>query len=152
ESRFLAEAQVTGQLEHPGVVPVYELVHTQVERKPFYTMRFVRGRTLAEAVRSYHRRRAVGEANELELRDLLTALVAVCNTAAYAHARGVIHRDLKPGNVALGDYGEVMVLDWGMARLRTPAGAPEEAGPTPPPVRLPEQGAEKPEGGDRDVP
>jgi tetratricopeptide (TPR) repeat protein len=116
-ARFLKEAQVTGQLEHPGIVPIYELGRRPGDQQPFYTMRFVRGRTLAEAAAAYHRRRASGEAGPLELRELLTALVGVCNAVAYAHSRGVLHRDLKPQNVVLGDYGEVMVLDWGLARV-----------------------------------
>src|SRR5262249_19302641 len=110
-SRFLEEeARVTGRLEHPGVVPVYELVARE-GRPPFYVMRFVRGRTLAEAVRAYHRTPA-----PMAFRELLGAFVAVCNAVAYAHSKGVVHRDLKPANVMLGDFGEVVVLDWGLAK------------------------------------
>jgi serine/threonine protein kinase len=116
-ARFLKEAQVTDQLEHPGVVPIYEVGRRPQDQSPFYTMRFVRGRTLAEAISTYHQRRTQGEAGPLELRELLTALVGVCNAVAYAHSRGVLHRDLKPSNVVLGDYGEVIVLDWGLAKL-----------------------------------
>jgi serine/threonine-protein kinase len=115
--RFLREAQVTGQLEHPGIVPVYDLGRRPDDDAPFYTMRFVRGRTLAEAAQAYHQRRRRGAAGPLELRELLTALVGVCHAVAYAHSRGVLHRDLKPQNVVLGDYGEVMVLDWGLAKV-----------------------------------
>src|SRR5262249_24470943 len=124
-ARFLREAQVTGQLEHPGIVPIYELGRRPQDNQPFYTMRFVRGRTLAEAVATYHQRRARGEAGPLELRDLLVAFVGVCNAVAYAHSRKVLHRDLKPANVVLGDYGEVMVLDWGLAKV---AGHPDGEG------------------------
>jgi serine/threonine-protein kinase len=116
-ARFFKEAQITGQLEHPGIVPIYELGSRTDDDNPYYTMRFVRGRTLADAVAAYHRRRAQGEAGPLELRELLSAFVGICNAVAYAHSRGVLHRDLKPQNVVLGDYGEVMVLDWGLARL-----------------------------------
>jgi serine/threonine-protein kinase len=127
-ARFLREAQVTGQLEHPGVVPIYEVGRRPEDRQPFYTMRFVRGRTLAEATGAYHTRRARGEAGPLELRELLGAFVGVCNAVAYAHSRGVLHRDLKPQNVVLGDFGEVIVLDWGLARLLgQPDGEAEEA-------------------------
>jgi serine/threonine-protein kinase len=116
-TRFLREARITGQMEHPGVVPIYELGQRPDDRAPFYTMRFVRGRTLAEAAAAYHRRRRQGDAGPLELRGLLTAFVGVCNAVGYAHSRGVIHRDLKPQNVVLGDYGEAIVLDWGLARV-----------------------------------
>jgi serine/threonine protein kinase len=123
-ARFLKEAQVTGQLEHPGIVLIYELGRRPQDQQPFYTMRFVRGRTLAEATAAYHQRRAEGAAGPRELRELLTALVGVCNAVAYAHSRGVLHRDLKPHNVVLGDFGEVMVLDWGLARV---IGQPDDA-------------------------
>jgi serine/threonine-protein kinase len=116
-ARFLREAQVTGQLEHPGIVPVYEVGRRPDDQAPFYTMRFVRGRTFAESARDYHERRHRGAAAPLELRDLLTVFVTVCNAVAYAHSRGVLHRDLKPENVVLGEYGEVIVLDWGLAKL-----------------------------------
>jgi eukaryotic-like serine/threonine-protein kinase len=116
-TRFLQEARITGQLEHPGIVPVYELALRPHDQQPFYTMRFVRGRTLAEAARGYHHTRARTQAALLDLVPLLNAFVTVCNTAAYAHSRGVIHRDLKGENVVLGDFGEVVVLDWGLAKL-----------------------------------
>ncbi len=112
-SRFLYEAKVTAQLEHPGIVPVYEMGEGQV---PYYTMRFVRGRTLSEAIRALHKKRAAGEASTVEKVGLLTTFVAVCHAVAYAHSRGIIHRDLKGQNVVLGNFGEVMVLDWGLAK------------------------------------
>ncbi len=116
-ARFLLEAQITGQLEHPGVIPVYELARGGEDGQPFYTMRFVKGRTLSEAARAYHERRSAGRADALELPGLLNAFVTVCNTVAYAHSRGVIHRDLKGQNVLLGDFGEAVVLDWGLAKI-----------------------------------
>jgi WD40 repeat protein/serine/threonine protein kinase len=115
--RFLSEARVTGQLEHPGIVPVYELGKRTEDQKPFYTMRFVKGRTLTEAVRAYHRERAARRAGTLERNELLGNFVALCKTLAYAHSRGVIHRDIKGQNVLLGDFGEVIVLDWGLAKI-----------------------------------
>ena len=115
-ARFQREARVTGQLEHPGIVPVYDY-GKQSTNQPFYTMRFVKGRTLTEAAREYQAHRASGQANPIELIALLNAFTTVCNTIAYAHSRGVIHRDLKGDNVILGDFGEVVVLDWGLAKL-----------------------------------
>ena len=116
-ARFLQEARITGQLEHPGIVPVYELAQHPDNQQPFYTMRFVRGRTLTEVAREYHLNRTGGDASTLELLSLVNAFVTICNTVAYAHSRGVIHRDLKGQNVVLGDFGEVVVLDWGLAKL-----------------------------------
>ncbi|HEV3262172.1 MAG TPA: protein kinase, partial [Gemmataceae bacterium] len=117
------EARITGRLQHPGIVPVYELVPGTPGpdggpsgEAPFYTMRFVQGRTLADAARAYHEKRAAGTSGALDLAALLNAFISVCNTVAYAHSRGVIHRDLKGQNVVLGDFGEVMVLDWGFAK------------------------------------
>jgi len=122
--RFLKEAQVTGQLEHPNIVPVYELTRRREDNQPFYTMKFVRGQTLAEAIREYHQRgqglgvRGQESATDtLEFRRLLGAFVSVANAIAYAHSRGVVHRDLKPANVVLGGFGEVIVLDWGLAKV-----------------------------------
>jgi PAS domain S-box-containing protein len=129
-ARFIREAQLTGQLEHPGVVPVYELASRTGTDQPFYAMKFVRGRTLTSAVGAYHSKRAQGGADSLEFVALLTAFTAVSNTIAYAHSRGVLHRDLKGANVILGDFGEVIVLDWGLAKL---LGQPEaDRGPGPP--------------------
>ncbi len=123
-ARFLEEAKITGQLEHPNIVPVYELARPGGDGAgPFYTMRFIRGRTLAAAVKDYHRKRRANETGPLELRGLLGQFVAVCNAVSYAHSRGVLHRDLKPQNVVLGDYGEVIVLDWGLAKLKGAAEA-----------------------------
>jgi serine/threonine-protein kinase len=127
--RFQEEARITGQLEHPGIVPVYELVRGQRDQRPFYTMRFIHGRTLSAACKRYHSRRAAGEAQRIELHELLGAFVSVCQAIAYAHSRGVIHRDLKGPNVILGDFGEVVVLDWGLAKV---VDRPEDTSATPP--------------------
>lgn len=115
--RFLKEAQVTGQLEHPNIVPVYELGRRPEDNQPFYTMRFVRGQTLRDAIAVHHEKRLAGTADALGRQKLLSALVAVCQAIAYAHSRGVIHRDLKPENVVMGAFGEVVVLDWGLAKV-----------------------------------
>jgi serine/threonine-protein kinase len=117
QARFLREARITGQLEHPGIIPIYELARRGSDQQPYYTMRFVKGWTLAGAARAYHQKRQAGQADSLELLSLLNSFVTVCHTVAYAHSRGVIHRDLKGENIVLGDFGEVVVLDWGLAKL-----------------------------------
>jgi serine/threonine-protein kinase len=111
--RFQREAEITGRLEHPGVVPVYSIGHDS-SGQPYYTMRLIEGRTLAQAIEEFHAVR--GRPTHRELRALLNRFVAVCQTIGYAHSRGVIHRDLKPSNILLGDYGETLVIDWGLAR------------------------------------
>ena len=114
-ARFLREASVQGQLEHPNIVPVHEIGATP-EGASFFTMKRVRGSTLDEIIR----RTAAGDASladRFTMHRLLTAFVSVCLAVDFAHSRGVIHRDLKPGNVMLGDFGEVYVLDWGIAKL-----------------------------------
>jgi serine/threonine-protein kinase len=115
--RFLKEAQITSQLEHPNIVPVYELARRREDDQPFYTMRFVRGETLLAAIQEFHRGRAGKAPDRLAFQSLLGTFLKVCDAIAYAHARGVVHRDLKPENVVLGSYGEVVVLDWGLAKL-----------------------------------
>jgi serine/threonine-protein kinase len=121
--RFLEEAQIGGQLQHPGVVPVYELGRFADDR-PFFTMKLVKGQTLAKLLAQ----RAAPHDN---LPRLLTIFEQVCQTVAYAHARGVIHRDLKPSNVMVGAFGEVQVMDWGMAKVLPTGGAADEPSATP---------------------
>jgi serine/threonine-protein kinase len=91
-SRFVCEAKITVQLEHPGIVPVYEL---EARGAPFYTMRFVRGRTLTEAIRDCHKKHVAGEADQVRRAEFLRAFVAACQGVACAHSCGTIHRDLK---------------------------------------------------------
>jgi len=110
KKRFLYEAQITGQLEHPSIVPVYTLGE-DAAANPYYVMRFVKGRTLDEIIKEHHT-----APNPIVFRELLRRFIAVCQAVAYAHSRGVIHRDLKPSNIMLGDYGETLVLDWGLAK------------------------------------
>jgi eukaryotic-like serine/threonine-protein kinase len=113
--RFLREARVQGQLEHPAIVPVYDLGRDPTGTS-YFTMKRVRGQTL-ETLLERLRGGDEAAAGELTVRKLLTAFVSVCQAVHFAHARGVLHRDLKPANIMLGDYGEVYVLDWGLARL-----------------------------------
>jgi len=117
-NRFFREAQLTGQLEHPGIVPVYEYATNDDGSRSYYTMRFVKGRTLTEVIRAYHEQRKAdsGAAVSSELIRLLNDFTSICQTIAYAHSRNVIHRDLKGDNVIIGDFGEVIVLDWGLAK------------------------------------
>ncbi len=107
--RFVEEAQIAGQLQHPGVVPVYELGKL-ADSRPYFSMKLVRGRTLAEVL---HDRPDPAH----ELSTHVATWLQICQTMAYAHARGVIHRDLKPSNVMLGNFGEVQVMDWGLAKV-----------------------------------
>ncbi len=117
--RFLLEGEITGGLEHPCIVPVYGLGQ-YADGRPFYAMRFIRGKSLLEAIERYHRDTARSEGATLELRQLLGRFLDVCNAVAYAHSRGVLHRDLKPGNIMLGQYGETLVVDWGLAKVLGP--------------------------------
>jgi tRNA A-37 threonylcarbamoyl transferase component Bud32 len=123
--RFVLEAEVTGYLEHPGVVPVYGL-GAYADGRPYYAMRFLRGDSLKQAVARFHggrqSRRPVRE-REREFRLLLSRFVAVCNTVAYAHSREVLHRDIKPANIMLGEFGETLVVDWGLAPIPFTLGA-----------------------------
>jgi formylglycine-generating enzyme required for sulfatase activity len=113
-ARFIAEAQITAQLQHPGVIPVHA-IGTLPDGRPWFSMHKVSGETLRDVLDRHHR------AGVPTLRALIELFRRVCETVAYAHHRGVVHRDLKPANVMLGAFGEVLVLDWGLARvLETP--------------------------------
>lgn len=115
-ARFLREARVQGQLEHPSVVPVYDL-GTGQHGEVFFTMKRIKGLTFEEIIAG-HRNGEPALVAAYSRRKLLTALSQVCLAVAFAHSRGVVHRDLKPANIMLGDFGEVNVLDWGVAKLK----------------------------------
>lgn len=116
KKRFVEEAQITGQLEHPNIVPVHEL-GVDAQRRMFFTMKMVRGRTLAQMLEQLSDPEASAKVRDWSLGRLLMILVNICHALAYAHSRGVVHRDLKPANIMLGDFGEVYVMDWGLAKV-----------------------------------
>jgi serine/threonine-protein kinase len=120
--RFVEEAQIGGQLQHPGVVPVHALGRA-ADGRPYFTMKLVKGRTLADLLKE---RTTPAQ----ELPRFLGIFQQVCQTLAYAHSKGVIHRDLKPQNVMVGTFGEVQVMDWGLAKVL--GGAPASRGRQPP--------------------
>lgn len=112
--RFIDEAQLTGQLEHPNIVPVYELGIDE-QGETFYSMKFVKGITLDDVIRGIRNgnQRMI---DKYPLGTLLTIFQKVCDGVAYAHSKGVVHRDLKPENIMIGSFGEVLVMDWGLAK------------------------------------
>ena len=116
--RFLREAKITGQLEHPNIVPVYE-IGKHDDGSVYYTMRFIRGMTLSDKLREIRKDDSLDRKGKLAARiALLDRFLDVCDAISYAHSKKVIHRDLKPENIMLGEYGETLVLDWGLARVK----------------------------------
>lgn len=118
ESKFMLEAEITGQLEHPGIVPVYAL-GTDADGAPYYAMRFIRGRELKRYIQEFHEN-SDGTSRQFDgvgFRQLLRRFLDVCNAMEYAHSRGILHRDLKPANIMLGNHGETLVVDWGLAKI-----------------------------------
>ena len=115
--RFIEEAQIGGQLQHPGVVPVYDI--GRFGDRPFFTMKLVKGQTLSALL---------GERTEAaaDRPRLLGIALQVAQAVAYAHAKGVIHRDLKPANIMVGAFGEVQVMDWGLAKVLAEGGVADE--------------------------
>lgn len=114
--RFLEEAQITGQLEHPGIVPIYDIGY-QENGTPFYAMKLVRGETMEKEIENFHQLPKGSPEWTLAFRRLLANFIDICNALAFAHDRGVLHRDLKPLNVMIGAFGETLVLDWGLAKV-----------------------------------
>lgn len=113
--RFLREARVLALLEHPNIVPIHALGQ-DAEGRPFYTMKRVRGQTL-QAIINQLRRGDPTTLKDFSLDKLLTVFHKVCDAIAFAHSRGIIHRDLKPENIMVGEFGEVLVMDWGLAKF-----------------------------------
>ncbi len=116
--RFVEEAQIGGQLQHPGIVPVYEL-GLMADDSPYFTMKLVKGRTLAAL---FLQRKTPSDNRG----RLLAIFESVCQTMAYAHSKGVLHRDLKPANIMVGAFGEVQVVDWGLAKVLRRGGVADE--------------------------
>jgi serine/threonine protein kinase len=127
--RFVAEAQLTGQLEHPNIVPIYQL-GINPEGQTFYTMKYVRGQTLEEVLDGL-RAEDPFVVKSYPLRALLTVFQKVCDAVAFAHSKGIVHRDLKPQNIMIGAYGEVLVMDWGLAKRYHTDSPPEPQGNAP---------------------
>ena len=121
-ARFLEEARLTSQLQHPGIVPVHELGQLD-DGRYFFTMREVRGRTLTRVIDEVHRsfQGRDERAWTAHFHDLIEIFARLCEPVAYAHSQGIIHRDLKPSNIMVGDFGEVQILDWGLAKAISPA-------------------------------
>ena len=114
--RFVEEAQITGQLEHPNIVPIHEL-GVDGQKRLFFSMKMVKGRSLAQVLDELRREPRQRPRRNDSLGRLLNIFVSVCHALAYAHSRGVVHRDLKPANIMVGDFGEVYVMDWGLAKV-----------------------------------
>ena len=131
---FIAEAQITGQLEHPNIVPVHELALDE-RGSPYFTMKLVQGVSFAQWLRDPNH--ALGTTERVERG--LEIFLKVCDAIAYAHHRGVIHRDLKPENIMVADFGQVYLMDWGLARLSKtrPASGSRAQMETPGPVGTP---------------
>lgn len=113
-NRFIAEAQLTGWLEHPNIVPVHEL-GLDAEGRVYFTMKRVKGRSLRQIMDKLRQGHAATHA-EFPLGKLLTILLKICDAIEFAHSKGIIHRDLKPENIMVGQFGEVLVMDWGLAK------------------------------------
>ncbi len=119
QDRFIAEAIVTGSLEHPGIVPVYGLGR-YADGRPFYAMRFLKGTSFQAAIDQFHIEhpdRLASDYFSRPFKALMRNFIDLCSAIFYAHEHGVLHRDIKPDNVMLGKYGETMVVDWGLAKV-----------------------------------
>lgn len=125
--RFLEEAQITGQLDHPNIAPVYDVGLDENGSPHFFTMKLVRGHTLSELLQQD----ADTSLGRTRLERVLNVMIKVCDAVAFAHSRGVVHRDLKPDNIMVGTYGQVYVMDWGIARIMPAASDVESEGARP---------------------
>lgn len=136
--RFLKEAHITCQLTHPAIIPIYSIQAAQLSA--FYTMPFVEGETLKQIIRKTRQQEKKGEKLDHiggSIPALMRIFITICQAVAYAHARGVLHRDLKPENIIIGKYGEVLILDWGLAKYIHGSQSDEEEIPHHPEIPLP---------------
>jgi len=145
-ARFIAEARITAQLQHPSIVPIHE-IGVDAHGDLFYTMKLIEGVTLHEVLERLKAREAQAVA-AFSLTALLTVFQKACDAVAFAHAKRVVHRDLKPENIMIGEFGEVLVMDWGLAKVIAPAPG-EEAMPGA--SRIPHTAAEEPDAGENSL-
>jgi len=138
--RFLKEAHITCQLTHPAIIPIYSIQAAQLSA--YYTMPFVEGETLKQMIRKTRRQEKKGEKLDhvgASIPALMRVFMTICQAVAYAHAKRVLHRDLKPENIIIGKYGQVLILDWGLAKYIDAVPSDKEEGPSlSPPLPLPE--------------
>ncbi|MFO0948264.1 MAG: serine/threonine-protein kinase [Planctomycetota bacterium] len=126
--RFIQEAKVSSKLQHPNIVPIYHLGITSGNNEPYYAMPFIRGRTLDDVVCEHHETRKGGSQDPGKPNRLLSIFLKICDAVSYANSVGIVHRDLKPQNVMVGTFGEVFVLDWGLAKNLADESSTEEEG------------------------
>jgi serine/threonine protein kinase len=127
EGRFIHEARITANLEHPNIVPIHD-IGVDHNGKPYFTMKLIEGETLAHLLTKVGQREPE-YVEKYNLRHLLSIFLKVCDAIDFAHAKGIIHLDLKPENIQIGNYGEVLVLDWGLAKIISDVSDPESLQP-----------------------
>lgn len=136
--RFLKEAHITCQLTHPAIIPIYSIQAAQLSA--YYTMPFVEGETLKQIIRKTRQQEKKGEKLDHiggSIPALMRIFITICQAVAYAHSKGVLHRDLKPENIIIGKYGEVLILDWGLAKYIHTSQPDEEEKPFSPSIPQP---------------
>lgn len=128
-ARMLREAEITGQLDHPGIVAVHGMGRS-VSGRLFYVMRYIKGTSFRDRIERFHQQEVQADEREFEFRAMLKNFVSACETIAYAHNCGILHRDIKPDNIMIGRFGETLIVDWGLAipidRSLKPSGSAEQ--------------------------
>lgn len=137
-ARFIEEAQISAQLQHPNIVPLYELGKLS-DGRVYFTMKEIKGNELKEIIRDLHRTSNQQQwrvpSSGWSLFDVMNAFLTICEAVAYAHSKGVIHRDLKPKNIMLDNFGSVLLVDWGLAKVSKPTSEKEGYVPTEPVIQ-----------------